>query len=75
MPGFPCESRDHWQVRQTIKEERARADAEIEEYQEQPRLLDGCRLLFHVQGAEILRLDAQEQQGVSLFQKCTSRKT
>ncbi len=52
MPGFPCESRDHWQVRQTIKEERARADAEIE---------DGCRLLFRVQGAEILRLDAQEQ--------------
>ena len=46
MPGFPCESRDHWQVRQTIKEERARADAEIEEYQEQPRLPDGCRLLF-----------------------------
>jgi len=61
MPGFPCESRDHWQVRQTIKEERAHADAEIEEYQEQPRLPDGCRLLFHVQGAEILRLDAQEQ--------------
>jgi len=49
MPGFPCESRDHWQVRQTIKEERARADAEIEEYQEQPRLPDGCRHLFHVQ--------------------------
>ena len=29
--------------------------------QEQPRLLDGRRLLFCVQGAEILRLDAQEQ--------------
>ena len=41
MPGFPCESRDHWQVRQTIKEERARADAVTEEYQEQPRLPDG----------------------------------
>jgi hypothetical protein len=25
---------DHWQVRQTIKEEQARADAEIEEYQQ-----------------------------------------
>ena len=48
MPGFPCESRDHWQVRQTIKEERARADAEIEEYQEQPRLPDGRRLLFRM---------------------------
>jgi hypothetical protein len=29
--------------------------------QEQPRLPDGRRLLFRVQGAEILRLDAQEQ--------------
>ena len=29
--------------------------------QEQPRLLDGRRLLFRVQGAEILRLDAREQ--------------
>jgi hypothetical protein len=29
--------------------------------QEQPRLPDGRQLLFHVQGAEILRLDAQEQ--------------
>jgi hypothetical protein len=29
--------------------------------QEQPSLPDGRRLLFRVQGAEILRLDAQEQ--------------
>ena len=29
--------------------------------QEQSRLPDGRRLLFRVQGAEILRLDAQEQ--------------
>ena len=28
--------------------------------QEQPRIPDGRRLLFRVQGAEILRLDAQE---------------
>jgi hypothetical protein len=26
---------EHWQVRQTIKEEQARADAEIEEYHQQ----------------------------------------
>jgi len=58
MPGFPCESRDHWQVRQTMKEERERADAEIEDYQEKLRLPDGCRLLF---------------QGVSLFNEDASR--